>query len=134
MNSNKTVQLKLRVSEKELDQIQSNAQAMDKTVSAYIREVSTNFCVLQCDYQQIIDHKNEITALRNAINQLIYTIIKTGDSVPADLEFILKQMNEITKSENSFVNLMLDEQEKKTKAISKEVKKIVRQKLASSKK
>lgn len=133
MNDKQTVQIKCYVSENELEYIQANAKAMDKTVSAFIRESAKNFCVLQCDYKQITDHTHEITSLRNAVNQLVYTIKKTGDYVPADLEYILTKMNEISKSENEFVNLMLDDKEKKTKAITREARKIVRQKLSKDK-
>ena len=129
MSDTKETQLKLRISEKELEQIQDNAKAMNKTVSAYVREISKNFCILNYDYQAIIDHTHEITSLRNAVNQLVYTIKKTGEYVPADLEFILDKMNEISKSENQFVNIMLDDKEKKTKAISKEARKLIREHL-----
>lgn len=129
MIEKQTVQVKCYLTESELDQIQQNAKAMDKTVSAYIREISKNFCVLKYDYESILKHTHEITSLRNAINQLVYTIKKTGEYVPADLEFILDKMNEISKSEKEFVGFMLNDKEKKTKAISREVRKIVREKL-----
>lgn len=134
MTANKNQQLYIRLSEEELEQIQTNAKAAGKTVSAYIRESAIGFCILNCDYKQITDHTHEITSLRNAVNQLVYTIKKTGDYVPADLEYILDKMNEISKSENKFINLMLDEKEKKTKAITREVRKIVREKLKNEKK
>lgn len=129
MSNNKTSQLMIRLSEDDHEQIQMNAKACDKTVSAYIREMALNFCVLDCNYEKIIDHTHEITSLRNAVNQLVYTIKKSGEYVPADLEYILAKMNDISKSENNFVNIMLDEKEKKTKAIAKEVRKLVREKL-----
>lgn len=133
MTTNKTTQLLIRLSESELDQIQKNAKAIDKTVSAYIREIAKDFCILKYDYQSIVEHTHQITSLRNAVNQLVYTIKKTGEYVPADLEYILKKMNEISQSENEFVTLMLDDKENKTKAISQEVRKIVRQQLSKGK-
>ena len=133
VNENKTTQFLLRLSEKELNQIKDNAKACDKTVSAFIRENALNFCILNCDYQSIINHTREITSLRNAINQLVYTIKKTGEYVPADLEYILKKMNEISKSENQFLNLMLDEKEQKNKIVAREARKIVKAKLKDSK-
>lgn len=129
MTTNKTQTIFIRLSTKEHEQIQNNAKALDKTVPAFLREVGQNFCVLNCNYQQIIDHTHEITSLRNAVNQLVYTIKKTGEYVPADLEYILNKMNDISKSENQFINLMLDDKDKKTKTITKEARKIVREKL-----
>lgn len=130
METKKTSRLAIRLPEEEMEQIRLNARAMDKTVSAYVREISRNICVLKCDYEAILRHTHEITSLRNAINQLVYTIIKTGEYVPADLEFILNKMNEISKSEKEFLSVMLNEKEKKTKAIAREVRKIVREKLS----
>lgn len=130
MTNDKEMRLQIRISEKEMDQIQQNANAMNKTVSAYIREISKNFCVLKYDYDAILRHTHEITSLRNAINRLVYTIQKTGEYVPADLEYILDKMNEISKSEKNFIGFMLDDKEKKTKAISREARKIVREKLS----
>lgn len=130
METKKTSRLAIRLPEKEMEQIQQNAKAMDRTVSAYIREIAKNFCVLKCDYEAILRHTHEITSLRNAINQVIYTIKKTGEYVPADLEFILNKMNEISKSEKEFLSIMLNEKEKNTKAIAREVRKIVREKLS----
>jgi hypothetical protein len=130
MKTRKTSRLAIRLPEEEMEQIQLNARAMDKTVSAYVREISRNFCVFKYDYESILQHAHEITYLRNAINQLIYTIRKTGEYVPADLEFILYKMYQISKSEKEFVSFMLDDRDKKTKAISREVRKIVRGELS----
>lgn len=129
MPKRKNTQLLIRMSETELENIQDNAKACNKTVSAFVRESATNFCVLNYDYETVMQHTHEITSLRNAINQLVYTIKKTGEYVPADLEYILNKMNEISKSENEFVNNMLDDKEKKSKLIGREVRKIVRQKI-----
>lgn len=129
MDDKQTRQIKCYVSETEYKRIQDNAKAMDRTVSAYIRESAKNACVIAWDYQQIIDHTHEITSLRNAINQLIYTIRRTGEYVPADLEYILEKMNEISKSENEFLGLMLEDTERKTRVVAQTVRKIIREKL-----
>ena len=126
MSTKKTHQLLIRVSEKDMEQIQQNARVTDKTVAAFVREVATDFCVLKVDYESIINHTKEISALRNAVNQLVYTIKKTGDYVPADLEYILEKINEISKSENEFLNMMLEDKDAKSKIIRQEVRKIVR--------
>lgn len=133
MAKKKNTQLLIRLSEDELEQIQQNATAMNQTVSAYVRYIAKDFCILKYDYDSIFQHTNEITSLRNAINQLVYTIKKTGEYVPADLEYILTKMNEISKSEKEFIGFMLDDEDKKNKAISREVRKIVRAKLKKDK-
>ena len=130
MKTRKTSRLAIRLPEEEMEQIQLNARAMDKTVSAYVREISKNFYILKYDYESILQHSHEITNLRNVINQLVYTIKKTGEYVPADLEFILDKMNEISKSENELLVFLRREKDKKTKQLLREARKIVREKLS----
>ena len=110
--------------------VRYNARVGIKTVSDYVTEVALNFCVLNYEYEDVIAHNNEITYLRNAINKLMYTIIKTGEYVPADLEFILVKMNEISKSEGKFIVLMLDDTEKKSRVVARTTREIVRKHLA----
>ncbi len=111
MKENKTTQLNIRLTESQMDKIRCNARACDMTVSAFVMEVAQNFIVLNCDYDQISGHSKEISSLRNVINRLVYTVVKTREYVPADLEYILNKMNEIAKSEGEFLELMLDEKE-----------------------
>lgn len=103
MKENKTTQLNIRLTESQMEIIRCNARACDMTVSAFVMEVAQNFIVLNCDYDQISDHSKEISSLRNVINRLVYTVVKTGEYVPADLEYILNKMNEIAKSEGKFI-------------------------------
>lgn len=96
-------QLLIRLKQDELEQIQMNARACEKTTSAYIREIATNICILNLDYSYIMEHTRAISSFRNAINQLIFTIIKTGDYTPVDLEYILDKTQAILKSEKEFL-------------------------------
>ena len=102
---NKKTQLLIRLSEHELLQIQKNASACGKTVSAYIRELALNMCLLELDTSCVTKHTSEISSYRNAITQLIFTIKKTGNYTPADLEYIVNNTNEILKSEKEFLNI-----------------------------
>ena len=127
----KTEQLLVRVSYRDLQIIKNNAKAVDKTVPAFLRDLGVNFCVLKWEYQTIINHAHEILATKNAINQLVYSIRKTGEYVPADLEYIILKLDEIAKSEKQFVERMLVDQEQKTKNVARSARRIIRQHLAS---
>ena len=133
MREAKTEQLHIRLTETQMEKIRANARACGKTVSAYVTEVSLYFCVLNYEYEDVIAHNNEITSLRNTINQLVYTIRKTGEYVPADLEYILNKMNEISRSECEFSELMLYEKEQKARVVARTAREIVRKRLASMK-
>lgn len=98
------VQVNFVVTRAELNQIKNNATACDKTVSAYIREVALNMCTIPIDHTIVTEHTEEIASSRNAINRLVYTIKKSGNYVPADLEFILQKVNEMLNSEKTFLN------------------------------
>ena len=131
--SNNKVQIKLVVTEDEQEKIKTNAKACDKTVSAYIRETALNMCVMMTDYSVVTDHTAELSAYRNAINQLIFTIRKTGSYVPVDIEYILEKTNLMFKSEVKFLNMFSQSVTDNKKTIEKEVRKTVKQHLAKKK-
>lgn len=125
-NENKTTQIKLLVNEEELQQIKNNAKISGKTVSAYIRETAINMCVINLDNTCITEHTNEISAYRNAINQLIFTIKKTGNYTPVDLEYILEKTNAMLKSEKEFINTYRKSIESEKKLVARTVRKTVK--------
>lgn len=126
MTTNKTAQLLIRISEDELEQIKVNAEACGKTVSAYVREAAINMCVLSIDNAPVTKHTNEISSYRNAVNQLVFTIKKTGNYTPADLEYILEKTNEIVRSEKEFLNIYNLFIESTKKMIARSVRRIVK--------
>lgn len=56
----KTEQLHIRLTETQMEKIRANARACEKTVSAFVTEVSLYFCVLNYEYEDVIVHNNEI--------------------------------------------------------------------------
>lgn len=133
MTIKKDSRLDIRLPEEELEQIRKNAEACNKTVSGYIREVALNMCVLSSDNENVIKHTNEISAYRNSVNQLIFTIKKTGNYTPVDLEYILDKTIEILKSEKEFLRTFNKFVESEKKIISRNVKNIVKEQLAKKK-
>ena len=125
-----TEQIKILVTAEERLQIQNNAKAAGRTVSAYIREMALNLCILQCDSgNAVIDHVHEISSLRNSINQLIYTIQKTGDYYPAELEAIHDLMEQVMVSENKLLKMTEKDIPRRKKEFQKTAKKVVEDRL-----
>ena len=122
-------QLYIRLKEDELQQIKKNAAACGRTTSAYIRETALNMCVLETDYQAILDHTNELSAFRNTINQLVFTIRKTENYTPKDLEYILDKVEDIFQSEIEFLSLMDKAVDANQRMIGRSVRKLVNEKL-----
>lgn len=133
MKENKNIQIKLVVNKKEHEQIQNNARASGKTVSAYIRELALNMCLIELDTSHITKHTTEISSYRNAINQLIFTIKKTGNYTPADLEYIVDTTNEILKSEKEFLNIYKNSIESEKKLIARNIRQIVKENIKKDK-
>lgn len=124
--------LHIRLSEGEWEQIEKNARACDKTVSAYVREVARNMCVLDIDHTYLIEHTLKITSLRNAIFDLIFYIRKSGNYTPPDLEYILKKMDEIATLEGDFLDKYSSIYSKMRKMIARTVRQTVNEYLFKS--
>ena len=124
------VQIKFSVSEEEKLRIQKNAKVADRSVSAFIKEMSLDMCIIESGPDKIIsDHIAEISALRNGIFQLVYTIQKTGDYFPADLDTICELMQRILESEKSFLQMMEKENPKVRKLLKSQVEATVNERL-----
>ena len=128
---NKTEMISLRFRSDELEQVRKNARSLEMTTSAYVRCIARDLLVYRYQHQVVSDHTHQLTATRNAINQLVYSIRKTGEYVPADLEYILDKMDEISVSENKLRSHLMDKQDDYDRAFKQEVRRIIRQRLES---
>ncbi len=127
MKENKNIQIKLVVSKKEREQIERNAKACGRTVSAYIREVALNMCILEHDYSCVTDHTRVISSCKNAIIDLVFTIIKRGTYTPPDLEYIVNTTNQMLESEKEFLDLYDKSVESEKKLLARTVRKVVKE-------
>lgn len=122
-------EIRMRVSEEEYNLIKRNAAACDKTTVAYLRELGLNMCIVPMDLNIITEHTAVITSYRNAVNQLIFTIKKTGNYTPLDLEYILDKTRDILNSEKKLLELYNSHVEQVEKTIPETVTKIVNKNL-----
>lgn len=124
MTNNKN-QILIRLNEDEHLQIQRNAKLCNKTVSAYLRELALNMTIFNVDTSCITKHISQITTLSNAIAQLIFTIKKTDNYTPADLEYIDNKIGKILECEKEFLNIYINSIESEKKLIEKTIQNIV---------
>lgn len=122
-------QLKFFVSDYELEQIRDNAKACGKTVSAYAREVLLNMTNINIDYKAIVEHTEKLAAIHYAIIQLVFTIRKSGNYAPKDLEYIVAKMNTVLEMENELSQKHDDYVEISRREIRREARRIVRERL-----
>ena len=134
VNKNQTIQFKCYVNEKEYINIKNNAKACNQKISAYMRESALNPNILNCTYEEVEAHINELRSKREIINMIAYTIYKTKEYVPPDVDFVLDKLYEIIRSERKFIELMSHAKEEKTRWVAEQARKIVRQRLSESKK
>ena len=127
--SKNSMDLHIRLSEEEYQIIKENAEAAEKTISAYVRNISCNMCILQSDYSCVEEHTHQLSVIKNAIIQLTFTIIKSGKYVPADLEYIHDKLKEVFKTEKEFLETYSKSKEREQNLLSKTVKKIVKETL-----
>ena len=63
---------------------------------------------------------------------MVFTIIKTQNYVPADIEYILEKTKQVMKSEGKFLNQHMDFVDKSHKLIRKTVRQTVNEHLSKS--
>lgn len=126
MDDKRNIQLKCYSPEREFIRIKNNAKACDKTVSTYIRDMALDFNKIDVSYSEIEAHTQELIARREIIYRMIYTILKSGEYVPADLEYILERINDIYRSEKLLVQQIPRIKEEKARQVAIEARKIVR--------
>lgn len=120
--------LEIRLSEYEFDQIQKNAEICGKTVSAYLRDVGCNMCVIDFDYSTIGKHTDTIISLQNEILHMAFTINKSQQYVPPDLEYIFEKITLITNLQKEILSSCRVLIQSSEKQIRNTVNRIVNQK------
>ena len=93
------IQLSIRISSGEHEQIKMNAQACGQSVSAYVKQNALSMQMIKPDQSVISENTAQLHEQRMAVMQLIYTIMKTETYVPADLEYILEKTKEMLKQQ-----------------------------------
>lgn len=118
---NKVKTIHFRVDESEYEKLKNGANKSGKSVSAYARNCALNQYSLCVNYDEIEQHTKEISEIKSAMNRLIYTLVRAGNYYPADIENILKLLNEISKSEKKLINLF----QKSQPRLRRELEKII---------
>lgn len=83
-------QVKFFCSQEEYEMIKNNASKCDKTVSAFIRDVSVNTVSINYNYDAIIEHTNEINRIRAELHAIITMLVKTNQAFPNDIEKMIE--------------------------------------------
>lgn len=118
---NRAKNIQFRVSKDEYIQLKNYADNTGQSVSAYTRNSVLNPYTLLVNYDEIERHTQEISEIKSAVNCLIYTLVRSGNYYPADVENILKLLSEISDSEKKLIKLF----QKSQPRLRRELEKIV---------
>lgn len=121
IEENRTETIHFRVSKNEYEQAKNNAKEHGEMLSEYARRCIINPYLLSVNYDEIEEHTREITEIKQAINLLIGTLVKSGNYYPNDIENLLRMMNDITESEKNLIKLFRKSEVK----LRRELEKIV---------
>lgn len=122
-------QVKTYVSPEEYGQIQRNAKACGKTVSAYLRETALNMAVINIDDSNATLRTEAVCATFEEISQLVYKIMRNDTYVPADLTYVLEKAKEMIKVEKSILKEQQEHIDHISKKICQTVEDIVQKKI-----
>lgn len=126
MDDKRNRQLKCYSPEREFIRIKNNAKACGKTVSTYMRDMALDFNKIDVSYSEICEHTQELITKSEVIHRMIYTILKSGEYSPADLEYILERINDIYRSEKLLIQRIPMIKEEKVRQVAIEARRIVR--------
>ena len=123
---NKTKVIQFRVNESEYRKLKNDADNIGQSISAYTRRCAFHQYTLCVNYDEIERHTHEISEIKSAVNRLIYTLVRSGNYYPADIENILKLLNEINNSEKKLIKLFHRSQPRLRRELEKIVMKNIK--------
>ena len=120
--------VKITLTKEEHEQIKRNAKAFDMNVSQYIRMITLEPEIFGLSYPCVEEHTEFMNERRKAIIALIYRIKKTDEFVPADLEYIYENSNDILKSMEQLLKDVQEESLERKKILPKMIRKMLKEK------
>ena len=110
--------LRFAITKKEAQEVQKEAEKRGWTVSEYCRAAAVDGCHVNVDYNFLWRYLKELMGTKSLLQQVMFTIYKTGRYFPQDLENVQK-MIEVLEKHKQEINNDLNEHIKK---IKKEIK------------
>lgn len=116
-------QINIKVSDEEYDLINANAALLDKTITAYVKELALNQNIINYDFETLQKHTEEISNIKQVLNQIVIKMIQNGDIYSGDMNTILSVIQELTDSEKEIKSQLRKERESNRKYLKKCVQK-----------
>lgn len=95
--------IRFRLSPEELELIDRNANAVGIERNLYVKKMAMHGKIAKLDYKQFDENNQLMKEIKNDINLLIYTILKTNEYFPIDLENINNSLQKIIENQNEIL-------------------------------
>lgn len=123
IKENRTETIHFRVSKNEYEQAKNNAKEHGEMLSEYARRCIINPYSLSVNYDEIEEHTRQIMEIKQAVNLLIGTLVKSGNYYPNDFENLSALLKDISDNEAKLIKLFRKSEVKLRKELEKIVSK-----------
>ena len=123
--SDRQKELRFRVSEAELSQIQENAKTLDMQIHPFVRYVGTEYAVIVEDRTHFYEHRDSVSAINRFLNYLEYTIEAGGASRPKMMRDVYQIRDEVYYLLRRMYDCILQHRTKLYRAAQKQVQELI---------
>ena len=118
-------ELRFRVSEAELSQIQENAKTLGMQIHPFVRYVGTEYAVIVEDRTHFYEHRDSVSAINRFLDYLEYTIEAGGASRPKMMRDVYQIRDEVYYLLRRLYDCILQHRTKLYRAAQKQVQELI---------
>lgn len=112
-------QINIKISEEEYKEISDSAALLNKTTTAYVKELALSQNIINYDFEEIQKHTEEISEIKKIISQILYSILRNGEVYKGDIQTILQLLQSINHSENELKAVIRKDRKSKREYVKK---------------
>ena len=112
-------QINIKISEEEYKEISDNASILNKTTTAYVKELALSQNIINYNFDEIQKHTEEITEIKKILSQILYSILRNREIYKGDIQTILQLLQSISQSENELKATIRKDRNSKREYIKK---------------
>lgn len=127
MASDRTHELRFYISEKEYEQIASNAKQVRMQVNPFVRRAACNYCIFERDRTELDQHLRAISTLIKALNTFICSVEEINMYQPRDMPLIVSMLDEIIECARMLLRAVVYRRTKLDRQIERETTRMIEQ-------
>ena len=123
--SDRQKELRFRVSEAELSQIQENAKTLGMQIHPFVRYVGTEYAIIVEDRTHFYEHRDSVSAINRFLNYLEYTIEASKIPRPKLMSDVYQIRDEVYYLLRRLYDCILQHRTKLYRAAQKQVQELI---------